>query len=326
VDLYPIIFKPVTIRRPWGGSRLRDVYGIEHADDAVPVARSLELVDNGETQSRVTNGEFQGATLRELVERDATAVVGNRFRGRIFPLRCSFIDSSRRLALEVHPDDNASTPSHPSRTKLWYVLDADDNAEITVGLKNSCTRQQFFSRLETGGVEEMVQSFPAVPNDAYYIPAGRAHSIGGSSLIFCVEQAQGASFLLSDWGDPDCRFSENTLEATGFIRTMRFQDRTLARIRGESNIAPRNRKVPIVGNCPHFHVSEWRVAAEVHERTMGKSFHMLTALDGEVEISSAHGAVRLTPGTCCFVPAAVSYYNMVPIDGFTRVLKTSLQE
>lgn len=317
---YPLVFEPLYLPRDWGsGSKLREVLGRDLPDDAPPLGEAIELIDDGELQSVVAAGPASGQTLRQLVEADPAAIVGARHRPQDpFPVRVRYLDTARRLPLQVHPD-RWKLRRFTGQTKAWYVLAADPATEVLAGISRRITRQEFVAKLEAGYYDNLIGSFQAEPGDAYFIPPGRVHSLGAGILALEIEENCEGTCTISDWAQlPPADELETALQA------IEFQDRMVPRIRGESSAAAINRKVPLV-NCPQFALEELRLAQEMRDRTNGRSFQHLTAIDGDLHVSTNEGDLQLPAGRSCLLPASLGYFSISSPGKLTRVLRVSLR-
>jgi mannose-6-phosphate isomerase len=324
--LYPLKFAPCYRPAATGSTLLAETLARGLPPDQV-IGESYELIDRGETQSVVANGPLAGQTLAQLVATGPAALVGNRFHTvQPFPLLLRYVVSGRRLPVWIHPDDLASgtvTPA-PANAKMWYVVAARPGATISVGIKPKYTQQQFLGALATPELQEILQTFPAEPGDAYYISAGRVHSLSAGVLVLSVEQHPAEPLPVSHFGAPDAP-AIPPAQLKEALDAIHFQDRTIARIRCESNPALRNRKLPLVSLCPHFAVDELRLIQAMHDRADGSTFHLLVALDGPVTLSWTGAPVPLARGEACLVPAAMGYYSLAPEGRLTKVLKVTLR-
>ena len=302
---------------------LASVLGRRCPPAAEPLAETLELVDQGDAQSIVENGELSGKALRELVAAEPAAIVGHKHDGaHPFPLVLRHLNSNCLRPLRVHPDKRscAALGLAEPKAEMWYVLAAREGATITVGIKPSATRQQFVDRLNGGDLEALLHVFPAQPGDAYYISPGRVHAFGADSVVLAVEENSPTTLTFTDWQQP-----ADAEELEQAIRCVDFQDRMISRVRSESSTVDRNRKVPLVtaNKCPVFIVDEVRLVGEMHDRADGRTFHLLSAVDGAFEIRHDNGVFRLEPGRTCLIPALMGYYVIVP-ESPSKLLKTAM--
>ena len=326
---YPILFLPIYKNFSWGGSLLEEHYSRKLPTSEMSVGESCELIDQGETQSIVENGDFKGKTLHDLTLSAPAEFVGLRHGlNQPFPLVIKYINAEKRLPLQVHPDHTISSRIQQAKpnNKMWYVIASRRRAKILVGIKRNCTQQQFLSRVGTSEIETVIQSFPSQTGDAYFISGGRVHAIDAGNLLLSIEQNSDTTYIISNWelGKSNSEtVSSSTLELA--LRCIQFQDRTLARIRGESSLVNRNRKIPIIATCPFFTVDDIRLVQDLHDYTDGTTFHLLVPIDGKITVGSRNHSVEVEKGRICYIPAALGHYSIKPVNTSTKVLKITLR-
>lgn len=325
---YPILFSPIYKEYDWGGELLKGHYGRSPTASMASIGESYELIDREELQSVVENGNLKGKTLRELIQLNPAGFIGSKHAfTKTFPLLIKFIDAGKRQPLQVHPDHIMSERIENARpnSKMWYVITSQPDAKILVGIKRNCTQQQFLSRVGTPEIESVIQSFPSQPSDAYFIPGGRIHAADAGNLIFSVEQNNGTTILVSHWGLYNSKNEIPSSKLKLALRCIHFQDRTLARIRGESSFVNRNRKIPMINACPFFAIDDIRLVYELHDHTDCSTFHLLTAIDNEIILTTQEHTVEVKKGRSCYIPASLGQYSIKPIISPTRLLKTTLR-
>lgn len=328
-ELYPLLFEPLYREVMWGGTLLTEHLGRQLPKTEEPIGESWELADREEAVSIIANGPLAGTTLRTLLETHAQAVVGERWHGPRFPLLVKFINAGKRLSLQVHPDAAAAAQlGHGAepKTEMWYVVAAKPGAKIMAGMKPTCTRQKFIVSLHSAGIEDCMQTFNAVPGDAYFINAGCLHSIGSGTLLLEIQQNSDTTYRISDWGRLDLDGKPRALHLDQALASISFTDRTNPRIVGVADTAEHNRKFPIVNRCPLFKVDDLRLAEEWADRTDGTSFHLLTAINGSVEVVGRGKECRVTveTGQTCLVPANFGRYRITLMNNPATVIRTSL--
>src|ERR1700688_2186091 len=67
--------------------------------------------------------------------------------------------TSEPLSIQVHPDDTfARAMGMPNgKSEAWYILSAEPDAKIGVGLKHRVTPQELLTSITTGSIAELVQ-------------------------------------------------------------------------------------------------------------------------------------------------------------------------
>lgn len=328
-DLYPLRFEPLYKPVMWGGDQLSSVLGRELPESSEPIGESWEIVDRDDAQSVVADGPLKGKNLHELIHACGTLLTGANFRGvRRFPLLVKLIDAGQRLSLQVHPDAEACRrigKGAEPKTEMWYIIAARPNAKIMAGLNPRTTRQQLLASIDSPDVESHLQVFKSEPGDAYFIFSGTIHAIGEGNLLLEIQQNSDTTYRVSDWGRIGKDGKPRELHFKEAIEAIDFTNRAAPRITGVSGRASHNRKFPVINRCPFFKVDDLRLVAEWQDTTdPGGSFHLISAINGPVEVGRGERVTRLRAGDTCLVPACFGIYIVRPLNkGEVTVLKTT---
>ncbi len=327
-EWYPLILKPNYVALESGGDLLYRHYHRQLPSSELPIGESYEVVDRGNLASEIENGEFAGCTLRELLREFADSIVGLKHTPEHpFPLTVKFIDSGMDQPLRVHPEPELcmNIPGIHTSTKMWYVVNAWQHARIHIGIARHCTKREFLSKIEANDSKKVVQSFPSEPGDAYYIPPGRIHAIGAGNLILSIEHAGMGSFDEDGLDNDDLTVITSGNSAAENLSWIHFEDRALPRIRGESTVVLRNRKIPLMVNCPYYYVDELRLVETFHDRTDPLEFHLLVAVEGDIIIKVDQHSLALPPSRVCCLPAALGHYSIIPTSRMATILKIHMR-
>src|SRR5208337_1062172 len=160
-------FKP----KIWGREDLSPIYSVPGETDS-PASRKAEISGSfskpgeliGEVwatddTSRFLNGPVAGLTLDEVSEKYGPELHGSAWKGRRFPLLAKYIFTSDWLSVQVHPDDEYARlhdPGNVGKCEMWYILQADANAEILLAIKPGITRQALKAAFEKGTSKELL--------------------------------------------------------------------------------------------------------------------------------------------------------------------------
>lgn len=211
---YPLKLEPLYLEKVWGGRRLEELGRKLPGDASVAIGESWEVADlartsatgagGREARSRIENGAWRGATLRESWEALGGALC-DADRSQPFPLLVKLLDASANLSIQVHPS-RAYARSHPGTTtksEAWYVLSARPGSVLYKGVQRGADRRAF-ARAATSGDEPallaMLERFPARVGDVHYLPSGTCHALGAGIVVAEVQDPSDTTFRVYDWG------------------------------------------------------------------------------------------------------------------------------
>ncbi|NMA66438.1 MAG: mannose-6-phosphate isomerase, class I [Clostridiaceae bacterium] len=196
----PLFLKGVLQEKIWGGTKLRDEFGYDLPSETTGEHWSISAHPNG--PATVKNGEHAGKTLTELwaSHRD---LFGHQ-EGEVFPLLTKIIDAKNDLSVQVHPDDEygLANEGELGKTECWYVLAADEGAEIVFG-HNAETKEEFHEMIADGQWDKLLRSIQVKPGDFFYVPSGTVHAIGSGVTILETQQSSDTTYRLYDYDRKD---------------------------------------------------------------------------------------------------------------------------
>lgn len=199
---------------PWGGQWMKEVCNLDPEPqnyawcfNCVPEENSLLLkIDN----------EIIEIPSINLVFRHPVELLGDPVHARFgdeFPIRFDFLDTMEggNLSLQVHPLTEYIQQKfgmHYTQDESYYLMDAEDDAIVYLGLKEGVNPGQMLEELEeaqAGGkpfdAEKHVQTWPVKKHDHVLIPAGTVHCSGKNSMVLEVSATPYIfTFKLWDWG------------------------------------------------------------------------------------------------------------------------------
>ncbi len=228
---YPFKFRPIFKQRIWGGRRLGELFETLRnpplPPDA-PVGEVWQLSGLSGDESVVANGPWAGSKLTDLIERLGADLLGHaELADGQFPLLVKLLDARQPLSVQVHPKDApdrtpgqaAPRPPRPGarfKDECWYVIDAEPNARIWIGLKDGVDRAEFAAAADSGQVDRLLHAEPARPGHAFFLPGGTVHALGGGLVVAEVQTPSDTTYRVFDWNRVDA--------ATGRARELHVGD------------------------------------------------------------------------------------------------------
>ena len=146
MKLYPLQFEPILKERIWGGTKLQEF--LNKTLEIHNAGESWEISNVSNSVSIANNGVLKGKSLSEIIDLYPEEILGKKVMsiyGKEFPLLFKFLDSKHDLSIQLHPNDALAKKRHNSfgKTEMWYVMQADENAELIVGFDEEINKESY---------------------------------------------------------------------------------------------------------------------------------------------------------------------------------------
>ena len=184
---------------PWGGDNLQLIFGKD-----IPDSRTGECLEVSAIPGLESRDE-KGNTLPQLMEKHGEKLVGTQVQGA-FPLLLKLLDARDTLSVQVHPDDAyaARVENKLGKTEAWYILYADEGAELVYGVNPGLTKETLTAHSLAGkAVEGDLRRVKVKAGETYFIPAGMVHAIGGGIVLYEIQQSSDVTYRFYDWDRTD---------------------------------------------------------------------------------------------------------------------------
>ena len=181
----------------WGGTRLKSDYHKE--TDLEILAESWELSTHPDGQSLI-----DGVPLFDLVQQEPE-VLGTKCPVKDIPLLIKFIDAKQDLSIQVHPDDDYArrVEGDNGKTEMWYILDAEPNAFIYLGVKEELSKVAFQTSIEDLSVLDNLNLVPVKRGDIFLVRSGTLHAIGAGCLLIEIQERSNVTYRVFDFNRRD---------------------------------------------------------------------------------------------------------------------------
>ena len=287
----PVVFEPIFKERIWGGRKLAALFA-KRLPANKQIGESWEIVDRPEAQSIVREGSLAGRSLHDLWVNFREELFGRVPDSPRFPLLIKLLDAQEKLSLQVHPPQEiAESLGGEAKTEFWYVVAAEPNAEIFVGLRKSMTRDQFENVLNSGTVDDCVQAIRMKSGAAMFLPSGRFHAIGAGNLLVEVQQNSDTTYRVFDWNRVDDDGKPRQLHVDQALQCIDFNDVAPEPITPTSELLVRHEL---------FEVQKWNLESARDIAPPGQ-FAIVLCLTGALQCAG----IDFTPGDFFLVPASL---------------------
>ena len=277
---------------PWGGEKLRTVYGKDIQD--VPTGESLEV----SCIPGLESADDTGVKLPELVGKYGVKFAGKYAEGT-FPLLLKLIDASQTLSVQVHPDDvyaGANENGKLGKSEAWLILDAPEGSQLVYGVKPGTTREELRAACEKGAaVEPLLRRVNVKPGDVCFIPAGCVHAIGAGIMLYEIQQPSDVTYRFYDWDRVDAQGRRRELHLR---KALDVTDLSLALDPISAPEVPLSRVLE--GKYSTLDLMNVQGEGAVPEVA---DFGLLTILDGEMALCWQGAELPVRKGETLYIPA-----------------------
>ncbi|MDB5669417.1 MAG: hypothetical protein JWO25_376, partial [Alphaproteobacteria bacterium] len=88
------------------------------------------------------------------------------------------------------------------KTECWYIVAAEPGATLGLGVRAGTDASALRRSALDGSIVDLMEWKPVAPGDFFYVPAGTVHAIGAGISLVEIQQNQGVTYRLYDYGRP----------------------------------------------------------------------------------------------------------------------------
>ncbi len=321
--MYPLKFEPVLKQAIWGGEKIIPFRKIEARIPCIGESWEVSAIPGSE--SVVANGPEKGSTLTRLVRLYKAELVGesnyNRF-GDTFPLLVKFLDAKQDLSIQVHPSDALAGKRHScmGKTEMWYIIDADPDAEVGVGFSQEISRREYEERALNGTITEVIRKYKPGAGDVFFLPAGRIHWIGAGTFIAEIEQTSDITYRIYDFNRTNEEGQARQLHIDQAKEALDYEVQADYRTHYEP---VKNKPVELEAN-PYFTTSLYEMTEEIScDYSELDSFVIFICVAGTCTMKDNEGnEITLVMGETVLFPAVTQQITIIPEGGGVKLLET----
>ncbi len=196
---YPLLLKPILVPKVWAGEKMVRIPGRQGAGGEARIGEAWDVStwptapDDStlSTMSGITNGPRAGAALGEVTR---------------MPVVVKVIDSGDFLSVQCHPHDPEA-----HKNEMWYLLEADPDACLYLGLAEGVTPERFCELLRAEPPREKevmgaLRCYRELKHGTHFsLPAPTVHVLGPGLLTFEISERSQVTYRLYDYDRPRSR-------------------------------------------------------------------------------------------------------------------------
>ncbi len=317
-ELYPLKFETIFKEKLWGGQKIKTILGKDFGS-LENCGETWELSGVSGNVSVVSDGPLKNKLLSDLVEEYREELVGKSIYSHYsneFPLLIKFIDANQDLSVQVHPDDELANQRHncPGKSEMWYVIQSDEGSSLINGFSKDTNKQEYLEYFQSGRILELLESVQVEKGDAYFLPAGRVHTIGKGLFIAEIQQTSDITYRIYDFDRVDKDGNQRELHTDLALDALDFTKPTKVK----SEYSKVKNQANQVVSSKFFTTNKLIVDSKLEiDRSQLDCFKIYIGIGGKGKI--ADESIQL--GEVLLVPASIKNYQIEP-EGELALLET----
>lgn len=304
--MYPIKFENLYFEKIWGG---RDFEAFRDNLPENKIGESWDVACHENGMSIISNGEFKGKSLKEIIDIYGSKIVGEDIK-KDFPLLIKLINSNEKLSVQVHPDDKYAkrVENSKGKTEFWYVVDAKKGAKLIIGTKN-CDRKIFEESIKNNTTAQYLNVVEVEKGDCFFIESGLVHAIGENVIIAEIQQSSDITYRIYDY---DRGREIHTKKALDVINFSLNSKNITNRNKKETCISDiKKNKVVLLCDSKYFTIEKYLLSSIISEKSDKKRFYIFLCLEGQAKIESNGSTEYIKKGESIFIPASLGDYKLI---------------
>ncbi|WP_027107964.1 mannose-6-phosphate isomerase, class I [Lacticigenium naphthae] len=300
----PLFLEGVMQDKIWGGEKLKEIFGYDAPTNTIGEYWAISAHKNGE--SIIKNGELKGKKLSE-VWKEHPNLFGNP-KEKVFPLLTKILDAKNDLSVQVHPDDEYSlrVEGELGKTECWYIIDAEENAEIIYG-HHAQTKEQLAKWIQSGDWDHLLRRVKVNKGDFYYVPSGTIHAIGSGVMILETQQSSDTTYRVYDYDRTDDKGIKRDLHIDKSIEVTTVPHE-IPELKNEVEEYSDAKIKTFVSNS-FFTVQEWSINGK-HSFTSQAPYTLVSVLEGKGEIIIDDQSYEISKGTHFILPNDIKEWTI----------------
>ena len=296
----------------WGGEEVTELKHLSQAP--LQVGESWEISGLPGDETLVSDGEFKGQTLSQLIATHGASLVGKHNYeqyGTNFPLLVKFMSTAKDLSIQVHPDDAmAQRMGHPfGKSEMQYILHAQPESRFYAGFNADFSADGYSQSVQDGSLMAHLKCHATHAGDCFLIPAGHIHCIGSGNFLIEIQQSSNDTFRAYDFDRRDAQGQRRELHIAQAREALDFHAYPTHRVHYDHKPDTASLLVDI----PEFVVRLYEIEHTLNvDYATTDSFIIYIAYEGDALLHYDEGDVHLSAGQTILFPASTTFVRIEP--------------
>lgn len=301
----PIFFKPSYKNVIWGGNNISKIFKRNVIGDNIGESWELSAHPNG--LSEIENEDLKGQSLLDLfnnknIKKDIFGTHCEKLDR--FPILAKFIDASKNLSIQVHPNDDYAMKNEndSGKAEVWYVMDCKEDAKIVYGFKDTVTNENLLNAVDN--IKDNVKYIDVYKGDFISIPPGTIHAIMDGIMLCEVQQSSDITYRVYDWDRVDKDGKPRELHKNKALNVINLDNDN--KIYNYNNLDSSAN----IYKSDIFNIDIIKVDGTLDTKSNEESFIAYIVIEGSGNIKSGNFFRSIDKGTTFLIPATLGEYTL----------------
>lgn len=316
MKLYPLQFQPILKERIWGGTKLKTYLNKPITSEITGESWEISTVEND--VSVISNGLYRGKSLNELINELPEAVLGTKVYkqfGKQFPLLFKYLDAREDLSIQVHPNNELAKERHNSfgKTEMWYVMQADEDAQLTVGFKEKSSPKDYLESLKSHTILDVLDTKKVKKGDVFFLETGTVHAIGAGTVIAEIQQTSDITYRIYDFDRVDASGNTRELHVDLALDAINYNV-----VNAQKKYSKEKNAANEVINCQFFTTNFIPLDGTLTVTKNKESFTVYMCVEGSFDLNFKGEIFHYRTGDTLLIPAEMTQFE---IEGKASILE-----
>ncbi len=308
MQFYPLQFEPILKERIWGGTKLKSYLNKPITSEFTGESWEISTVEND--VSIVSNGDFKGKSLNELIDEFPAEILGTKVYsafGKQFPLLFKYLDAREDLSIQLHPNDALAKKRHNSfgKTEMWYVMQADADAGLIVGFKEKSSPSAYTQHLNDKTLLDILDTKKVQKGDVFFLNTGTIHAIGAGNVIAEIQQTSDITYRVYDFDRVDSNGNKRELHNDLALEAINYNT-----VKSQRTYTKKENVSNEMVHCQYFTTNFIPLTGTMKVQKNQDSFTVYMCVDDHFELSFNGKTYSYQKGDTVLIPASLTDFQL----------------
>lgn len=304
--------EPVFKERIWGGTQIKTrFHGVTEIEPVGEIWSVAALKGFGDNRLSELNMSLSEA-YEQLPEWFCCS-------SQYFPIRCTLIDPSAWLSVQVHPDDKYAQKymNSTGKSEAWYIIETKENHKVQFGYTTH-NSDEFLQLAQTNSWDKLFSYVNVYKGDFLNVPAGTIHAIGKDILAFEISQNADITFRIHDYGRIDIKTGQpRDLHLDQALKVLKFPHQGSGPIHPEAVHIKGCMITKFIDQPKYF--SFYKIETTTQGEFDFPYFYFFSVIEGDGQVNG----ISVLPGTTLLIP---NQFGSIHINGKIVALISSYHD